>query len=146
MGHQSEKKRSMSFRQEKQAVKRMKDMSKSFYENNIAAIPNKYRGLTDAKREEEIPDEQKGGPAGYNPNKTFHVNSTGAVWGKDKTKRFVMDRKIPLGPGQYRADYHPAKPDEKAGLSAGHFRSATTRSYFDSLIYKSNVNNTVKER
>ena len=35
-----------------------------------------------------------------------------------------MDRKIPLGPGQYRADYHPAKPDEKAGLSAGHFRSA----------------------
>lgn len=30
----------------------MKDMSKSFYENNIAAIPNKYRGLTDAKREE----------------------------------------------------------------------------------------------
>ena len=71
------------------------------------------------------------------------MNSTGAVWGKDKTKRFIMDRKIPLGPGQYRADYKPAKPDEKAGLSAGHFRSATARSYFDSLIYRSNQDHTV---
>ena len=121
-------------------------MSKSFYDGNIAAIPNKYRGLTDAKKEEEIPDVERLGPACYNPNKTFHVNSTGSVWGKDKTKRFVMDRKIPLGPGQYRADYHPAKPDEKAGLSAGHFRSATARSYFDSLIYRTNVDNTVQDR
>lgn len=29
----------------------MKEMSKSFYEGNVAAIPNKYRGLTDAKKE-----------------------------------------------------------------------------------------------
>ena len=32
-------------------------MSKSFYDGNVPAIPNKYRGLTDAKKEEEIPDE-----------------------------------------------------------------------------------------
>ena len=57
-----------------------------------------------------------------------------------------MDRRIPLGPGQYRADYKPSKPDEKAGLSAGHFRSATARSYFDSLIYRTNQENTVQER
>lgn len=31
-------------------------MSKSFYERNIPAIPNKYRGLTDAKKEEEVPE------------------------------------------------------------------------------------------
>ena len=42
----------MSFRDEKDAVKRMKEMSKSFYEGNVPAIPNKYRGLTDAKKEE----------------------------------------------------------------------------------------------
>lgn len=57
-----------------------------------------------------------------------------------------MDKKIPLGPGQYKADYIPSKPDDKAGLSSGQFRSATARTYFDSLIYKSNVDSTVHER
>jgi hypothetical protein len=76
----------------------------------------------------------------------MHVNSTGTVWGKDKTKRFVMDRRIPLGPGQYKSDYIPSKPEDKAGLSVGHFRSNTARTYFDSLIYKSNVDATIKER
>lgn len=57
-----------------------------------------------------------------------------------------MDRKIPLGPGQYKADYTPSKPDDKAGLSSGHFRSATARTYFDSMIYRTNVDSTVQER
>ena len=96
---------------------------------NIPAIPNKYRGLTDGKKDEEVPDLEKLGPAHYSPNKTFHVNSTGTVWGKDKTRRFVPDRKIALGPGQYKAEYKPSRPDDKAGLSAGHFRSATTRTF-----------------
>jgi hypothetical protein len=86
------------------------------------------------------------GPACYNPNKTVHVNSTGSVWGKDKTKRFLMERKLPVGPGQYKVDYNPSRPDEKAGLSSGHFRSATARTYFDSMIYKSNIDATVLER
>ena len=38
----------------------------------------------------------------------------------------------------------PSKPDEKAGLSAGHFRSATARTYFDSMIYRSNIDSTVQ--
>ena len=54
-----------------------------------------------------------------------------------------MDKRIALGPGQYKADYIPSKPDDKAGLSSGQFRSATARTYFDSLIYKSNVDSTV---
>ena len=48
------------------------------------------RGLTDSKKEEEVPEPEKLGPGCYNPNKTFHVNSSGSVWGKDKTKRFMM--------------------------------------------------------
>lgn len=91
-----------------------------------------------------MPEPERLGPACYNPNKTMHVNSTGCVWGKDKTKRFVMDRRIALGPGQYKADYSPSKPEDKANLGAGHFRSATARTYFDSLIYKSNVDSTVQ--
>lgn len=86
------------------------------------------------------------GPACYNPNKTFHVNSTGSVWGKDKTKRFIMERRIALGPGQYKADYNPSRPDDKANLSSGQFRSATVRTYFDSLIYHTNIEATAKER
>lgn len=68
----------------------MRELSKTFYEKNVPTIPNKYRGLTDSKKEEEIPEPEKLGPGCYNPNKTFHVNSSGSVWGKDKTKRFMM--------------------------------------------------------
>lgn len=89
----------------------MKELSKTFYEKNVPTIPNKYRGLTDSKKDEEVPETERLGPAFYNPNKTLHVNSTGSVWGKDKTKRFVMERRIALGPGQYKADYHPSRPD-----------------------------------
>lgn len=125
----------------------MKELSKTYHDKNTAAIPNKYRGLMDSKKEEDVPDTEKLGPAFYNPNKTFHVNSTGSVWGKDTTKRFVADKKrISLGPGQYKADYNPSRPDDKAGLSAGHFRSNTARTYFDSMIYRSNVDATVQER
>lgn len=49
-----------------------------------------------------------------------------------------MDRRIALGPGQYKADYIPSRPDDKANLSSGQFRSATVRTYFDSLIYRTN--------
>ena len=131
---------------EKEAVRKMKELSRTFYENNVPAIPNKYRGLTDTKREEEVPEEEKLGPGCYNPNKTMHVNSTGSVWGKDRTKRFVMERQIALGPGQYKADYLPSRPDDKANLSSGHFRSGTVRTYFDSLIYKTNVEARLQER
>ena len=124
----------------------MKQLSKTFYDRNIASIPNKYRGLTDSKKEEDLPELQKLGPAFYNPGKTFHINSTGTIWGKDKTKRFVMDRKIALGPGQYKADYNPSRPEDKANLSAGHFRSGTVRTYFDSLIYKTNNEGVVQDR
>ena len=34
----------------------MKELSKTFYDRNIASIPNKYRGLTDSKKEEDLPD------------------------------------------------------------------------------------------
>jgi protein involved in sex pheromone biosynthesis len=34
---------------DKEAVKKMKEMSKSFYEKIVPTIPNKYRGLTDSK-------------------------------------------------------------------------------------------------
>lgn len=57
-----------------------------------------------------------------------------------------MDRKNALGPGQYKADYKPSRPDDKANLSSGHFRSATVRTYFDSLIYKTNVDATAEDR
>ena len=57
-----------------------------------------------------------------------------------------MDRKIALGPGQYKADYNPLRPDQKANLSAGHFRSTSVRTYFDSLIYRTNNEQTLKER
>ena len=57
-----------------------------------------------------------------------------------------MERKIALGPGQYKAEYIPSRPDEKANLSAGHFRSTSVRTYFDSLIYHTNNEVTLKER
>ncbi len=57
-----------------------------------------------------------------------------------------MDRKIALGPGQYKADYNPSRPEDKANLSAGHFRSGTVRTYFDSLIYKTNNEGVVQDR
>ena len=51
-GSTSEKKRAMSFRDDKEAVKKMKELSKTFYDkSNIPAIPNKYRGLTDSKKD-----------------------------------------------------------------------------------------------
>jgi hypothetical protein len=121
------------------AANRLKELNKTYQMKNIPTIPDKIRGLTDSKKEEEVPEIERLGPACYNPNKTVHVNSTGTVWGKDKTKRFVMDRKIALGPGQYKADYQPSRPEDKANLSSGNFRSTTVKSYFDSLIYKSNV-------
>lgn len=114
--------------------------------HNIPTIPERTRGLTDSKKEDEVDPEEKIGPAFYNPAKTMHVNSTGAVWGKDRTKRFIMNRSIPLGPGQYKPDYKPSRPEDKANLSSGHFRSATVRTYFDSMIYKSNINEIVEEK
>jgi hypothetical protein len=35
---------------EKEAVKKMREMSKTFYDKKVPTIPNKYRGLTDSKR------------------------------------------------------------------------------------------------
>ncbi len=37
-------------KEEKEAVKKMRELSKTFYEKNVPAIPNKYRGLTDSKK------------------------------------------------------------------------------------------------
>lgn len=76
----------------------------------------------------------------------MHVNSTSTVWGKDKTKRFVSERKIPIGPGQYKIDYNPSRPEDKANLSNSYFRSATVRTYFDTLLYKTNLENVANER
>lgn len=55
-----------------------------------------------------------------------------------------MDRRIPLGPGQYKADYIPSRPEDKANLNSGHFRSGTVRTYFDSLIYRTNNETTAQ--
>lgn len=41
---------------EKEAVKKMRELSRTFHENNVPAIPSKYRGLTDTKKEEEVPE------------------------------------------------------------------------------------------
>lgn len=35
---------------EKDAVRKMRELSKTFYDKKVPTIPNKYRGLTDSKR------------------------------------------------------------------------------------------------
>ncbi len=57
-----------------------------------------------------------------------------------------MDKTFAVGPGQYKVDYNPSRPQDKANLSTGHFRSATVRTHFDSLIYKTNVESTAEQR
>jgi len=37
--------------EEKEAVKKMRELSKTFYERKVPTIPDKYRGLTDSKKE-----------------------------------------------------------------------------------------------
>ena len=37
----------------------MKELNKTYYEKNTAAIPNKYRGLMDSKKEDDVPDIEK---------------------------------------------------------------------------------------
>ena len=55
MSARSNKKKAFSkSSDEKEAVRKMKELSKTFYDRNIASIPNKYRGLTDSKKEEDL--------------------------------------------------------------------------------------------
>ena len=87
-------------------ISQLKEMQKN---KNYPAIPERIRGLTDAKKEEVNP-EGKLGPAFYNPNKKFYLNSTSAVWGKDRIKRFSLDSKSEVGPGKYNPVFNPVKP------------------------------------
>jgi hypothetical protein len=41
------------------------------------------------------------------------LNSTSAVWGKDRSKRFSLDNKTEVGPGKYTPIYNPIKPEDK---------------------------------
>ena len=61
------------------------------------------------KNEEEIPESQKLGPCHYNPDKKKALNSTSAVWGKDKTRRFSLDHSNDVGPGKYQLDFNKLK-------------------------------------
>jgi hypothetical protein len=47
----------LSFKEDKEAVVAMKEMSQSYFQKNVPTIPNKYRGLTDSKKEEDVPDQ-----------------------------------------------------------------------------------------
>lgn len=91
------------------------------------AIPERVRGLTDMKNEEQVPDEQKLGPCHYNPDKKHHLNLTSTVWGKDKTRRFSVDKVNEVGPGKYRLDFSKFKQENQ---QSSHFKSATVRTYF----------------
>lgn len=112
---------------------------------NYPAIPEKVRGLTDNKKEEPK-QEVKLGPAFYNPKKKFYLNSTSTVWGKDKSKRFSVDLDSEVGPGKYDSDYNPIKPDDKVKQASSHFKSNLVRTYWDSLMYNTNVDETAKVR
>jgi len=68
------------------------------------------------------------------------------VWGKDKSIRFSIDDKAEVGPGKYNPDFHHSRPEDKIDQASAHFKSNTVRTYFDSLIYKTNINETAKIR
>ena len=57
-----------------------------------------------------------------------------------------MDSKQPLGPGKYNAEFHPVRPEDKVKQPSHNFKSGTVRTYFDSLIYRSNNTDVVEER
>lgn len=86
--------------------------------------------------------EGKVGPGQYNPHKTSYLNSTGTVWGKDKVKRFSMDESSNVGPGQYNVLHNQERQDK----ISSQFKSATVRTYFDSLLYKTNTAEVAKQR
>lgn len=90
--------------------------------------------------------EGKLGPAFYNPTQRSYLNSTSTVWGKDKIKRFSLDSKSDVGPGKYNATFNPIKPEDKVNQPSSHFKSNTVRTYFDSIIYKTNLSETAKNR
>lgn len=68
-------------------IEKLKKLSQK---KNYPTIPEKTRGLTDTKKEEVNP-EGKLGPAYYNPDKKYYLNSTSTTWGKDRSKRFSVD-------------------------------------------------------
>lgn len=53
----------------------------------------------------------------------MYLNSTGTVWGKDKTRRFSADRANEVGPGKYRIDFNPIKAEDKINQPSSHFKS-----------------------
>ncbi len=71
------------------------------------------------------------------------LNSTSTVWGKDKTRRFSLDHTVDVGPGKYQLDLKRLKGDKSP---SGNFKSATVRTYFESLYFKTNLNKTARER
>ena len=86
------------------------------------------------------------GPAFYHPGKKFYLNSTSTVWGKDKTRRFSVDSRSEVGPGKYNSEYNPIKPEDKVSQPSSHFKSSLVRTYWDSIFYKTNLNETAKVR
>ncbi len=69
------------------------------------------------------------------------MNLTSTVWGKDKTRRFSLDHRTDIGPGKYRLDLDRIKEKDQP---SSHFKSATVRTFFDSLTYRTNLSKTAR--
>lgn len=52
-------------------------------------------------REKTKIEEKPPGPGSYESLPHEHINSRGAVWAKDKVKRFKKEKEVDIGPGKY---------------------------------------------
>jgi hypothetical protein len=51
-----------------------------------------------------------------------------------------------VGPGKYQLDLNKLRVGEKGNSPSSNFKSATVRTFFESLYYKTNLNKTARER